>query len=125
MKFFKQYYCLIPLLLIIVELIVVQSVNFSPTLTPSSVKNSFLENTVNYLHTAKLEPFQLTVTDSPPEIYFYLQNPDQTTSKVIFSQQKDSLKQVTALQKLIKIANIKGSYIKFIDLASKRPYATF
>lgn len=124
MNFFKQYYCLVPLLIIIVQLVINLSVNLSPTLNPSTEKNDFLWQTSQYLHTANLTPLQLTVSDSPPEISFYLQNSDQSSYQVIFSSKRDPLKQVTALQKLIKIANIKGNDIKFIDLGSKRPYAT-
>jgi hypothetical protein len=125
MNFFKKYICLLSLILIITEITINLTVNFSPTLNPSSSKNFFLEKLSQYFHTAQINPLQLSINDSQNEVEFYLQNPDQNTYQVIFSEEKDPLKQVTALQKLIKIANIKGSDIKFIDLSSKRPYATF
>ena len=78
-----------------------------------------------YFHTAEISPINLLVSEPQNEIEFYLENPNRSTFKVIFSNQKDPLKQVTALQKLIKIANINGNSLKFIDLSSKRPYATF
>lgn len=125
MKFFKKYYCLLPLILIIVQIAINLSVDFLPTLSPASTKNDFLEKLSQYFHTAGINPINLSVIESQNEIEFYLQNPNQSTFKVIFSDQKDPLKQVTALQKLIKIVNIKGNNIKFIDLGSNRPYATF
>lgn len=125
MNLFKKYYCLLPLLLIITEVTVNLTVNFNPTLNPLTPQNNFQNLLFDYFHTAKIYPIQLTVRDFQNDIDFYLQNPDRTTYQVIFSSEKDALKQVTALQKLIKIANIKDSDIKFIDLNSSRPYATF
>lgn len=125
MNLFKKYYCLLPLLLIITEVTVNLTVNFNPTLNPLTPQNNFQNLLFDYFHTAKIYPIQLTVRDFQNDIDFYLQNPDRTTYQVIFSSEKDALKQVTALQKLIKIANIKDNDIKFIDLSSSRPYATF
>ena len=125
MNLFKKYYCLIPLLLIIVDLTVNLNVNFSPVLDPSSNQNIFQNTLLDYFHLAGINPAGLTVNNFQNEVGFYLQNPDQHPYQVIFSTRKDALKQVTALQKLIKIANIKGSDIIFIDLSSPRPYATF
>jgi hypothetical protein len=125
MTLFKRYYCLLPLLLIVLEIIINQTVNFSPVLNPSSSQNDFTNTLSDYIHIANISPLNLTVYDSLNEIDFYLQNPDKSPFQVILSTDKDALKQVTALQKLIKIANIKGNDIKFIDLSSARPYATF
>jgi len=125
MNLLKRYYCLIPLLIIIAEIIINLTVNFNPTLNPSSSQNNFSDTLTGYFHTAKIDPLNLTPRDFQNEIDFYLQNPDSKPYQVIFSTQKSALKQVAALQKLIKIANIKGSDINFIDLSSVRPYATF
>jgi hypothetical protein len=125
MNLLKKFLCLLPLLLIIVEIIVNLTINFSPTLNPSSPQNDFQNQLADYFHTAQIDPLNLTVQDSRDEISFYLKNSDGQPYFVIFSSQKDALKQVAALQKLMKIANIKGSDIKFIDLSSIRPYATF
>jgi hypothetical protein len=125
MNLFKKYYCLIPFVLIIAEIIVNLTVNFNPVLNPSSSHNSFQNLLSTYLYTAQIYPIQLTIKDYQNETGFYLQNPNKQSYQVIFSSQKDALKQVTALQKLIKIANIKGNDLKFIDLSSSRPYATF
>ena len=99
--------------------------NISPTLNPSSPQNNFQNQLADYFHTAQINPINLSITNYRNETSFFLQNPDQKPFEVIFSTQKDALKQVAALQKLIKIANIKGSDLKFIDLSSSRPYATF
>jgi len=125
MNLLKKYYCLIPLLFITAQIFINLTVNFNPTLNPVSPQNNFQDSLSGYFHTAQIDPLNLTVRDFQNEVEFYLQNPDSQTYQVIFSTQKDALKQVTALQKLIKIANIKGNDIKFIDLSSSRPYATF
>lgn len=125
MKLFKKYYCLLPLVLIIFELLIFSKINFQPTINPFSDRNNYLRLLSQYFHTAGISPINLLVSEPQNEIEFYLENPNQSTFKVIFSNQKDPLKQVTALQKLIKIANINGNSLKFIDLSSKRPYATF
>jgi len=125
MNFLKKYYCLLPLLLICTQIIIYSTVNFSPVLDPSSAQNDFQNTLSDYFHIANIIPLKLTVHDFQNEVDFFLQNPDQQPYQVIFSTNKDIYKQVTALQKLIKIANIKDNDIKFIDLSSKRPYATF
>jgi hypothetical protein len=125
MNFFKKYFCFLPLILILAQLSAYLTYNFSPSLDPSSSQNTYLNQLFDYFHTAKINPINLTVLDFQNEVNFYLQNRDLQSYFVIFSTQKDALKQVTALQKLIQIANIKGSDIKFIDLSSPRPYATF
>lgn len=125
MNFVKKYYCLIPLLLIIAETTVYLTANFNPTLNPFPPQNDFQNLLLDYLHTAGLNPLEFNVRDFQNEVDFYLQNPDKQPFTVILSTQKDALKQVTALQNVIKIANIKGGDLKFIDLSSSRPYATF
>jgi hypothetical protein len=125
MNLLKKYYCLIPLLIIIADITINLTVNFSPTLDPLSFQNHFQTSLSKYFHEAGYSPLKLTGLDSQNEISFYLLNPDQIPFQVILSSQKDPQKQVAALQKLIKIANIKGNDIKFIDLSSSRPYATF
>lgn len=125
MNFLKKYYCLLPLLLICAQIIIYSTINFSPVLDPSSTQNDFQNTLSDYFHIANITPLKLTVHDFQNEVDFFLQNPDRQPYQVIFSTKKDIYKQVTALQKLIKIVNIKDNDIKFIDLSSKRPYATF
>jgi hypothetical protein len=125
MNFVKKYYCLIPLLLIIAETTVNLTVNFNPTLNPFPPQNDFQNSLLDYLRTAQLNPLDFNVRDFQNEVDFYLQNPDKHPFTVILSTQKDALKQVAALQNVIKIANMKGDDLKFIDLSSSRPYATF
>lgn len=77
------------------------------------------------LQTANIKPTQTIIRDFENEIEFYLKNSSGTGFPVIFSTNKNATSQVTALQKLIKIANIKGKELKFIDLSSSHPNATF
>lgn len=125
MIWFKKYFFLVPILLIAFQLIIYLNIDFSPRYTPQSDKNSTLDTINLYLHTANLNPISPSILGFQNEYQFYLQNKDLTTYSVILNTSKDPLAQVTALQKLTKLANIKGNDIKFIDLSSSRPYATF
>lgn len=125
MNLLKKYYCLIPLVLIITDIVINLTVSFKPTLNPSSSQNNFYDSLIGYLQSAQISPLELSINNYQNEISFYVVNRDKQTFQVILSPKKDALKQVAALQKLIKIANIKGSDLKFIDLSSERPYATF
>jgi hypothetical protein len=124
MNLFKKYYCLIPLLIICFQIFINLTVDFKPTINPSSDKNKYLQELQPLLIAANLNPLQYTINDSRQEIEFYLTNSKKQNFQVILSTQKSPLLQVTALQKLIKIANIKGKDIHFIDLSSQLRYAT-
>lgn len=77
------------------------------------------------LQTAKISPVQILIRDYQSEIELFLKKSSTGTFQAILSTTSNPVTQVTALQKLIKIANIKGKDINFIDLSSNRPYATF
>lgn len=124
MNLFRKYYYLIPLLFIFFQIFFLQKYNLYSRLTPISPKNDFMDQISSYLNSAKLSPQKVILRDYQSEVEFYLPNSDGTNFTVIFSTQKSPLAQVTALQKLIEIATIKGTNIKFIDLSSTRPYAT-
>lgn len=93
-------------------------------LSPESDKNQFVSNYTQLLQMASLNPIQMHVRDYENEIEFYIKNTPENIFKVILSTSTNSIDQVSALQKFIKIANIKGKDINFIDLSSTRPYAT-
>ena len=124
MKLFKQYYFLLPIVIIALELFINLRINLVSSLSPTSSKNSYSNQLNSALNLAGLSPKKITFQDFQSEVEFYLPSSNGTDFPVIFSTQKNPLSQVAALQKLIKIANIKGSNIKFIDLSSSRPYAT-
>lgn len=124
MNWFKKYYCFLPLLAIIIQLTININYDFKPTIDPSSEKNNNQQELRELLLTANLNPLQYTINDSRQEVEFYLKNQNNQNYKVILSTKKNPLIQVTALQKLIKIANIKEKEIHFIDLSSHLPYAT-
>lgn len=95
-----------------------------PRISPTSVKNSYVNRLLPLLNAVNITPLQLTLRNYFDEIEFYVKDKSNHNYKVVFSTNKNALFQVNALQKVIKIANIKGKEINFIDLSSKRPYAT-
>lgn len=94
------------------------------TINPSSSKNDFLSKLSTVLSTANIKTSQITLRDFQNETEFYVQNENFTT-KVVLSTAKDPYQQVASLQKILKIAKIKGKDVKFIDLSIGRSYATF
>ncbi len=121
---FNKLIYLTPVLIIFLKILFLRNYNLGPEATPLSIKDNFLKETTALLYTANLNPLQITHRDYQNELEFYLQNSSGRGYPVIFSTTKDPLIQVTALQKIIKIANIKEQEINFIDLSAQRPYAT-
>jgi len=115
---------LLPLLIIVLEIVFLKNYHLNPTLNPVSPKNNFVNEVSLLLRTAELSPLKITLHDYQHELEFYLKNQSGTAFNVILSTQKSPLSQVAALQKVIKIANIKGKDIHFIDLSGESPYAT-
>ena len=118
MKLLRKYYYIIPAIVVMIQLIVNLKYNFKPTITPSSDKNNFLQQLTTNLNYLNLKPQNIIIRQFQSEVEINLPYP------VIFSTEKNLLTQITALQKLIEIANIKQRNIQFIDLSSSRPYAT-
>ena len=125
MTSFKKACCLTPLALILCQLIIFTHVDFSPRFNPESDRNTPINNLRQYLETANLNPINFSILGYQNEVSFFLENPDHSTYPVFLSTIKNPVAQVAVLQKLAKIVNIKGNDIKFIDLSSSRPYATF
>lgn len=113
-----------PLLLLLTQILWYKSVDLSPKTTPLSPKNSSTLTIVELLRSAGITPLQAAVNDADFEYSFFIKSSAKTFVPVILSTQKNPLVQVEALQKILKIANIKGKDIQFIDLSSSRPYAT-
>jgi hypothetical protein len=123
MTLFKKLYFIIPFLIIIFELMLTPALDLSPPVNPASSRNNYLNNLVTLLRIAGFKPLQITIRDYQNEVEFSLQN-NNSSFPVVVSTNKTPISQVTALQKLFKIANIKGKDIRFIDFSTPRPYAT-
>jgi len=124
MKSLIKLVWLIPLFVIIIELFAMATSKQIAYLDPSSDKNEYLTSLKNILNKADIPISQISINSYQNEIEFLVRNQNSSPTKVIISSNKNALYQVNALQKLIKIANIKEKQIKFIDLSSRRPYAT-
>ena len=125
MKSLSKLFYLLPLIVIAIELIYLTYANNRPTLSPYSNDNYYLSELSKALQISKLKYQQLNLYDHRLEIEFNIIDTPNHSFPVIISRQKPPLSQVAALQKLIKIANIEGRQINFVDLSSKRSYATF
>ena len=125
MKSLPKLFYVLPLIALIGELLYLTTVNNQPTISPYSNNNYYLSELTKALQISQLKYQQLNVYDFRQEIEFYIVDSPKHSFKVIISRQKPPLSQVAALQKLIKIANIEGRQINFVDLSSKHSYATF
>jgi hypothetical protein len=125
MKLLINLIYLLPLLIIIVELIVFIQNNHLNTISPISPENKYLSELTNALTIAHLNFQQLSLFEFRHEVEFIIFDNHSHATKMVFSTDKNALEQVGALQKLLKIANMEGREISFIDLSSTRPYATF
>jgi len=125
MKSLPKLLYLLPLVAIISELLYLTTANNQPTVSPYSNDNHYLSELIQALQISRLKYQQLNLYDFRQEIEFYIVDPPNHSFRVIISRQKPPLSQVAALQKLIKIANIEGRQINFVDLSSKHSYATF
>ena len=124
MKLLSKFIYILPLLLLLSQVYYQYYLNSIPKISPISDKNSYVNQLLPLLSAANITPLQLTIRNYFNEIEFYIKDKPNHNYKVIFSTNKNALFQVNALQKVIKIANIKGREINFIDLSPRRPYAT-
>jgi hypothetical protein len=125
MKSLFKYLFAIPLVFLIVELIILVKINDSPKITPYANSHQYLQQLTNTLQLSGLKYQQLSLFDYRQEAEFVVNSDSSSGFKVIISTARSPLYQVAALQKLIKIANIEGRRLSFVDLSSRRPYATF
>lgn len=79
----------------------------------------------DYFHSARIEPYRLEYSASQNEVRFLVKNGQGSPVRVYLNTQKPLLPQVTALQKLLKMSNIKERPLRLVDLAGLKPYATF
>lgn len=92
---------------------------------PISPKHDFYFQLNQVLNISQLKPINLKIRDYQNEIEFLIKNEvNDKFTQVILSTQKNPVWQVTSLQQALKIAKIKNTYIKKIDLSIKHPYAT-
>ncbi len=125
MKQLARFLCFLPLLVIVTQLLFNLRVQNDNAISPTSKDNDYLNELTKSLQISKLQYQQMIISDHRREIEFYIVDRPNHSFKVIISRNKNPLTQVGALQKLIKIANIESKEISFVDLSSKRPYATF
>lgn len=118
MKLLTKFVWLLPLVVLFLELSTHLFFYTTIPIDPQSPKNEVLDQLQQLLDAAKIKATRLDPSSYRPEVRFDMPFP------VYISTNKNILAQVNALQKLVKIANIKEKQIKFIDLSSKRPYAT-
>jgi predicted RNA-binding protein with RPS1 domain len=125
MKQLLKLIWILPLFIIVIEIYFAFKQTSTNFIDPNSVKNNFVKNLNDILVSAKINTSQVLIHDQWNEVELLIFN-NKSTPKItaILSSQKSAINQVNALQKLLKIANIKGKQIKFIDLSSSRPYAT-
>jgi len=93
-------------------------------MNPISSKNTVLANITSLLRIANIDPLQTEVNDFQNEIKLVIYNSNGSEFPVFVSSTRNELDQITALQKIIKIAKIKGQDIKLVDLNLPHPYAT-
>ena len=125
MKFPAKAFYFIPLLVIILELVYFTRFYSSTLIYPQNEHNKYLQELFQTLQLSGIHYQQLNIFDHRQEIEFFVTDTENQNFKVIFSESQTPLHQVAALQKLLKIANIESRQINFVDLSSKRPYATF
>jgi hypothetical protein len=120
MNWFKIAIVFLPLLVLFSEIIFFSSIHPQANFTPTASQNDIINQFENALHLSSLQPTGLKYFGFRHEIIFNIKN-----TTVIFSSNLSPIIQVTALQNLLKTSNIKGRGLKFIDLSSSHPYATF
>jgi len=125
MKSLFKYLFTIPVLFLIAQLVYFLGFSTKPRITPYSENNRYLTDLTNTLRLSGLNYQQLSLFDHRYEVEVVIVDKPSHSFKSIISTQKTPLSQVGALQKLIKIANMEGRELSFVDLSSRRPYATF
>lgn len=94
------------------------------TFNPISEKNNFYTQLDLALKTSRLEISSWQIRDFVDQIEFTVSK-DNNNFKVILSNKKNPLWQITSLQEVIKTAKIKQQHLKLVNLSSAHPYATF
>lgn len=125
MKYLSKYFFTIPIIFLTFQLIYLLGITLKPRITPYSENNRYLTDLTNTLRLSELQYQQLNFFDHRNEVEMVIIDRPNHSFKTIISTQLPPLSQVAALQKLIKIANIEGRELSFVDLSSRRPYATF
>lgn len=125
MKYLSKYFFVIPVLFLIFQIIYLLGFATKPRINPYSDNNLYLTELTNTFQLSGLQYQQLSLFDHRHEVEVVIVDRPNHSFKTIISTKKTPLSQVAALQKLIKIANIEGRELSFVDLSSRRPYATF
>lgn len=120
MNWYKITISLLPLLLVVLQISSGDLIKTPAIFNPSSNQNNNLNQFEETLRSANIQPTGLKFFGSRDEIEFSVDG-----ATIIFSSKLSPLIQVTAFQNILKTSNIKGRGLKFIDLSSSHPYATF
>lgn len=92
-------------------------------INPSSDQNDPV-NQLNYALTSNgFKTFNIEPRPFQQEIDINLKT-GNNVQKIIFSTTKNLFWQASSLQKIQKLAKIRGKYVNFIDLSDSLPYAT-
>jgi peptidoglycan hydrolase CwlO-like protein len=94
------------------------------TFNPISDRNNFYTQLNLALKTSRIETSSWQIRDFINQVEFTVSN-DDNNFKVILSNQKNPLWQITSLQEVIKTAKIKQQPLKLVNLSAAHPYATF
>lgn len=119
MNWFRIGIAFLPLMLLILELVFIDSFHSNSNFNPVANQNINVNQFESILHLSNLQPINLKFFGYRQEMEFSVEN-----TNVIFSTNLSPLAQVTALQNVLKTSKIKGKRLKFIDLSSTHPYAT-
>lgn len=93
-------------------------------INPLAESNETLERLNNLLIATQIIPIQTSLKPYRNEIEVTFSHHTKHSSLAIFNLDKEVEWQVNALQKTIKVANIKNKTIKIVDFGHTYPYAT-
>lgn len=124
MKSLAKLLAFSPLLVLCFELVHLVNLDPHPPLSPTIPTNQKYEQLVTTVNLSGLSTSSWTLSPQKNEVKFNCQQLPNSSFVAILSLNKSPYIQVAALQKLLKIANMKSKQIKFVDLSSPRPYAT-
>lgn len=124
MKLLAKLFAFSPLLVLCFELIYLTNLAPRSHLSPTIPTNQKYEQLVTTVNLSGLSTSSWSLSPQKSEVKFNCQQQPNSSFVAILSLNESPYIQVAALQKLLKIANMKSKQIKFVDLSSPRPYAT-
>lgn len=122
MKLFKTITLL--LIIIIISFFLFKKI-FQKPINPISQQNSFHSKINDALQMSNLNPINLEFRNYQNQLEFYLENQDNSYTKITLSTKKDPYWQVSSLQDFFKTAKINNKQVKLVNLSVDHPYAKF